>query len=508
MFPQVISPHCTGDAVIRDKTGRGIGGYSASEVRSNGFAGRAIRCIDQTLKNIFYGTYNIVGTYITPDSKPINDQVIGIGCLGASGNVAVAKASDCNNGLFVRFQNYSKNIVSVVLTFAIVLIGLLLLFGVFDNAKIGLKYLVTYSIVLYFVYGNAWRDGYYDFLMEAGTELGGLIFNSLEFGGLDTTDSNLALQTVNLPDSLTCIASDDGVYGPNGVVYASSFNEKKYLVWDMYDCRTANFFGAGKVGSWFVSFLSFNIIALLAFVVIAIVIGPITLLIFVFVLLKSLFMITSTMIVVMLLVFLSPLVIPLVLFSNQKARGIFDNWLRNLIGYSLVPLILFSVLGIFFNVLDHAMYGSKVNDVYTVNSSGTTVISDECKEIYIPCIMHKMKTGTYKDTKYIIGIPIPWVTTEFNTVFIQATLRLLFIFLVMLLVFNFITKSLISGLLGVSVMEDNVVETMKKAGKAALAVATKGASKAFSGAKKLANKVKGRNNNDYGTKGATDGKDK
>lgn len=495
VFPKVISPHCTGDAVIRDRKGNEI----------SSFAGKAMRCIDQTIKNIFYGTYNIVGNYTNPvNNMVLSQQVTGIACI--SDDSQVANASECDNGVFVKFQNFSKNIVSTMLVLAMFLIGLLILFGMFDSIKMAFKYIVVLAIVLYFVHGNAWRDGFLDFLMEGGTEIGSIVFNSLDFGEVDTSDSAYSGVHVSIPDDKKCIPIDD--YGPGHIVYPE-FNlsgdtvsfEHKYMVWDMYDCRAGNFFGWGDIGGAFLSFLGNSLFSLISFILLGIIIGPITILMFMFVMLKSLFLMVSTMIVITLLVLVSPLVIPLVLFTNQKARGVFDNWLKQLLGYSMVPIILFIVLGIFFKVLDNSIYGSNLGDVFTVNADGETVISDECREVFMPCFIHKMQTGMYDGNNTIIGIPIPWIGMEGIQAFMIAALRLFFVFIVMLMVFSFITKALIAGLLEVSVMEDNVVEAMKKGLQTSFSLAASGVHKLGSGIAKMGEQAAtGDNDNDYGTK--------
>ena len=217
-------------------------------------------------------------------------------------------------------------------------------------------------------------------------------------------------------------------------------------------------------------------------------------------------MMASTMVVIMLLLFISPLVIPLVLFNNKKLRGVFDNWLKQLIGYSLIPLILFLVLGIYFKVLDHALYGDEIDDVFTIIDDGqgnpVTVMSDECKEIYIPCVLYKLSKSNTADVKKFIGIPIPWVSREFLIPAMLAVLRLLFVFAVMFMVFNMITKSLIASVLQVQAMEDDVIGATTKGLKMAGKMAGKALSKTSSAAKKMKKKIgSGDNDNNYGTGG-------
>ena len=483
-FPPIISPHCTGDAKVKDNFGMSVGG----------FAGRAMRCIDQTLSNIFYGTYNIVGIY-----DGIDDQVTGLRCIN-SGNI-VTKASDCENGLFMRFQTYAKNIITLILILSLVFIGFMVVFGLFEDLRIAAKYIIIYGVVLYFVNGDGWRDGYYDFLMEGGTELGSIVFNSLEFGIVNTEDSKFSGQQLTLPDDIKCMFDTNANYGPKDIVYP--FNEKKYLVWDMYDCRMKNLFGEAGAGDAFTSFLRNSFFSVIAFVFLFILLGPIMMLLFVFVMLKTLFIAISAMIVVMLLVFISPLIIPLVLFTNKKARGIFDNWLKNLLGYSMVMIIILVMLALFFKVIDNSLYGDKIGDVYNYNIATQKMeISPECKDYYPPCFVENMKNKKYSATMNLLFIPVPWISMEGMMAFVKLAIRLIMVFAVMLGVFTLVAQSLIPALLQVNMMQDNIIGGMMKAVGMGMSAAGGVLRRAGGLAKKGLDRAKGKNDNKY-----QDGKD-
>jgi type IV secretory pathway VirB6-like protein len=479
------------------------------------------------MKNIFYGTYNEVGDYrfTNEDGEMITlgDQIIGLKC--SADNSSVEKYSECNAGLFIRFQDSVQNIVALTLVLALFFIGFMVAFGMLNDMKQILKYIVIISIVLYFVKGNAWQDGFFDFFIDGGSEIAALVFNSIDSSGFSNLDNGYSGPAIQLPDNITCIANEETGAGPNNIIYPefaeNNFSEK-YLIWDMFDCRAINFFtgGINKGADSFVNsamnwsdVVNFSLFALLVFVLFFAVIVILIPLMFLFLLFKSIFIIVSTMIVITLLVFISPLIIPLVLFNNQKARGIFDNWLKNLIGYAMVPIILFMVLAMFFKILDSSMYG---DDIAIKNTSGQITgeadvfiydvakdkleIYEECNRLYLPCIIHLMGQDKYNSSLTILGMDIPFLGKDVLFDFLQALLRFFFVLLVMLLVYAFLTSALITGLLGVSVMPDNVFSGMQGALKGAGKMAGGALIRLKNGAGKLRKAASGRNDNDYGTK--------
>jgi len=497
-IPGAISPYCSGDAVVQDVAGNKV----------TSFSGKAMRCIDQTLRNLFYGSYVSV---VDPDgdghAEPHPEY---FKCI--ADDRVVSRVSECDAGILIRFREFCEGIVSVLLVLSIFMVGIFTLFGLFQSMKQAVKYLVTFSIVLYFVQGSAWKDGFYDFLVDGGTELGSIAFSAMKFGEISAEDSSVT-EDFTLPDNISCkpggtdlgegVAIPDSQIGPNNIRYF--LDENKYQVWDTYDCRWRAFFGVDDLGGGqnLLDFLGQSIFSVIAFALIFVVVGPITIFLFLVVMLKAMFLSVTALIVISLLVFLSPLAIPLVLFNHQKIKGVFDAWLKNLIGYSLVPVVLFMILAIFFKVLDHAMYGDEVDDVYTVNDDGQTVISEECNAIYIPCLIFKLEDGQYEGgDKSILGIVIDWFSREALMDAMYAILRLFFIFAVMYMVFTAINESIIGSILGVTIMDDKIMQNAVKGVKAGAGIATKGASKAFSALKKAAKKMgSGRNDNQYGTKG-------
>lgn len=56
------------------------------------------------------------------------------------------------------------------------------------------------------------------------------------------------------------------------------------------------------------------------------------------------------------MVYVSPIIIPLILF--EKTKNIFSGWIKQIISFSLQPMILFAYLAIFVSLMDRTLIGS------------------------------------------------------------------------------------------------------------------------------------------------------
>ncbi len=477
-FPSIISPYCTEDAILRNAQGR--------EVESS-FAGRAIRCVDQTIQNVFFGAY-----ITTDDQRTVKD----FRCVDS--NIVVDRVSQCDEGIMVKFQNFAQSIVMVILVLAVTFIGMMMLFGKLPSLREGYKLIVYFSLILYFSVHNGWRDGYYDFLVLSGTTLGEIAFSSIEFSQISTVDTEFAGQELSLPEGADCSSEIGSNEGPRGIQY--ELDEAKYRIWDMYDCRSNNLFGLDKTAGSIMSVFADSFFSIMVLALVFIIIIPLLFIMYYIVMLKTLFIMITTFIVINLLIFVSPLIIPLILIPNKKTKAIFDNWLKQLLGYSAVPLIMFVVIAIFFKALDVGLYGDSIGDVYTLKD-GKLVIDPECKEIYLPCFLDRFSSNQYDSTMTVVGIPIPWLGTEFLWPLLMAVLRLLFIFIVMFMAFSYITKAIISGVFQVQVFEDKIINSLVEGGKDVAKAGAFVGKRVYGAGKAQATKLIG--SDDFGTTGAS-----
>lgn len=126
-------------------------------------------------------------------------------------------------------------------------------------------------------------------------------------------------------------------------------------LWDVIDCKLSKYIGIGdnrfdpfsphllKVASalFFVPFILILTIVFIIFVVL--------------ITLRIVAVYINSVISISILVFVSPIIIPLVLFDFTKY--IFETWARLLIGFIVQPVIMFTFLTILFAAYDLAMFG-------------------------------------------------------------------------------------------------------------------------------------------------------
>jgi hypothetical protein len=450
-FPRVISPYCTGKATL--KGGDGFDSFA--------FSGRVMRCVEQTIDNIFWGKYQTISS--------ATGEIESEKCLERQ--VTFSEDVGCQDGFFVRIQNTFRQTVMIILALFVTLLGVRVIMGSGNLMEI-VKLIFITAIVMYFALGNAWKDNYYNFLMRGATEIGILFFQAGETS-----------RTVN--DG--CQYNFNTRVGPHNIIYAQ--DEQHYAVWDMFDCKLAQYFGFGVKGEYpqFIKLLTHSLFSVFAILIILVFGIPITL-IFLWIMFKALFIATVSVMVISLLIFISPLVIPLVLFSNSKVKGIFDGWKKQLIGYSLQPLILFAFLSFNFAIMDNFFYGSST---FTEG-----VMDTDCDRSSFVCLISY--PGDSLGTTSILGIEIPWISTSYVTELTPIIFKLFFVLLVMASIFEKI-KDIMQSLIGISGPSDSIAKGMgsaiKTGGKFALGAAKIGKS----GAGKMFNAMRGRNNNDYGT---------
>jgi type IV secretory pathway VirB6-like protein len=373
-LPEFVSKYCTGEATV------GNGNMS--------IAGRMLRCLELSVQNMMYGAYE----------EADGQEITGIYC--SNDDSAVSLRSECEAGIFVQFQDRMVEAVRLLMALSISMIGIMILFGLIQDVKSILHYVITFGLVFYFAVSDGWRDGYYNAAVTAGRTIGMIVGSNLNYKniyGVELSDG------CEYYIDASGVASDDdsmAVFGNDGYEYPD--NEAHYAVWDAYDCKMEKFFSdGGGFGSFGSIEKMFNTQFPAAFIVglVSIVCMVILILIFLFFTVQYLTFALTAFFVLTLLVFISPVIIPLALFKNvQKARGIFEAWLKMLIAYSFQPMIVWSVIAILSVFIDYGLYGDG-KDVFDEDSlSGSTIatISDKCKAVFLPCLYHKLDIGYYE----------------------------------------------------------------------------------------------------------------
>jgi type IV secretory pathway VirB6-like protein len=311
------------------------------------FSAPIAQCVKETMENVFYNRAGHtkclnVNEYPSPDGTCPSGQYVTDGnFIYKVGNKVKEKS------FFETIQTNMKFAVKLVLTFSIMLYGMNLLIGRADlrNKKESLSYLLKIGLVMYFATGQAWQTMFFDGVYNASTEFSRMVFK-IRTNVEESRRDGCQFGRIYLPDGSETVS--DRLYPPG----------KEYLsMWDTLDCKIMRYLGYGpsvssaNVASLiFAGFLTGPVGLYLAFSVL--IFG----LLLVAATIRALHIFLSSCISIIIMVFVSPIIIPLALFA--KTKDIFENWLKNLISFTLQPMILFAYIAIFITVLDESMLGS------------------------------------------------------------------------------------------------------------------------------------------------------
>ncbi|MFP3015753.1 MAG: type IV secretion system protein [Wolbachia sp.] len=278
-----------------------------------------VQCIKESLDNLVAG--------IDSSGSPLNDK------------------NGHNKGSFLSVaQKKLKNTVTAVLVLALVLFSIKAMSGGVRSPQEMYMLVIKFALVIYFTTGST-MSHYYGELTRLSNGLSEIVLKaSSESKGICNYEAN---------------------------DYKYSTRNYSYLApWDRLDCRIIFYLGAplkgigGKIGTGGVATLA----VLLGAAPVLLVAGSIIGIIFaggqILVALVCIFMAILMMMVILwlcyvfilslvalsVIIILSPLFIPMVLFQHTK--GYFDGWVRELITYSLYPVILFAFLSFMFIACD------------------------------------------------------------------------------------------------------------------------------------------------------------
>jgi type IV secretory pathway VirB6-like protein len=338
----------------------------------NNLSAPIVQCIKETMENIFNNTAGhskcIDGSFGGRNSVCLNDAYVR---FNPSGSLIWKKGSQVlENSLFQTLQERLRFVITGILVIAVIFMGakILLLKVDMTNRKDMMLFILKIGLVLYFVRGDAWRGFFFDGLYNGSTQLSRLFFR------IDSVEVGNSIQQ-GLP-SYKC--NFGSLYDNNGIAIPSVYDNKypsgkEYLkVWDTLDCKIMQYLNYGPgfssgaifamiIASFFTGALGVTIglsIFILAFSLIATVI-------------RAMHIFISSCIAIIIYVFISPIIIPLILF--ERTKSIFDSWLSQLISFALQPIILFSFLAIFISLSEKILYNGAIFD------NGNLICSKFCR---------------------------------------------------------------------------------------------------------------------------------
>lgn len=283
-----------------------------------------VQCIKESLDNLVAG--------IDSSGSPLKDK------------------DGHNKGSFLSVaQKRLKNTVTAVLVLALILFSIKAMSGGVRSPQEMYMLIIKFALVIYFTTGST-MSHYYGELTRLSNGLSEIVLKaSSESKGICNYK-----------------AGTDYEYTREGKKVSYSY----LAPWDRLDCRILFYLGApldgigGKIGTGGVATLAVLLGAAPVLLVAGSVIGIIfaggqilVALVFIFmavlmmmVILWLCYVFILSLVALSVIVILSPLFIPMVLFQHTK--GYFDGWVKELITYSLYPVILFAFLSFMFIACD------------------------------------------------------------------------------------------------------------------------------------------------------------
>ncbi|WP_265023549.1 TrbL/VirB6 family protein [Wolbachia endosymbiont (group A) of Epistrophe grossularia] len=365
--PDPLAPMCEKSVMIfKNKDGTGeekvpIGNNDdyktiirSKEKRLNGQGGKIFVGYDNAG---CFSSYVSEACYNQAGSKslaPIPVTSMIVQCIKESLDNLVAGKGAPNGESFISVaQKRLKNTVTAVLVLALILFSIKAMSGGVQRPQEMYMLIIKFALVIYFTTGST-MSHYYGELTRLSNGLSEIVLKaSSESKGICNYK-----------------AGTDYEYTRAGKRVSYSY----LAPWDRLDCRILFYLGApldgigGKIGTGGVATLA----VLLGAAPVLLVAGSVIGIIFaggqILIALVAIFMAILLMMVILwlcyvfilslvalsVIIILSPLFIPMVLFQHTK--GYFDGWVRELITYSLYPVILFAFLSFMFIACDKIYY--------------------------------------------------------------------------------------------------------------------------------------------------------
>lgn len=423
-------------SACRDMKGdsQNVYGYTSQliPINTKGFSAPMAQCFKETMENIFLHKAGDTKCF-NPDELPTQDGVCVSGYIYKKGGDLPGKS------FFLKIQDNLQELLKMCLVFSIIGFGIAILFAVpgeFITRKQLLPFILKIGLVMYFAVGDGWQFGFMQGVLGASSYLSDMTFKIDEDKDLSKLDG-CQFPRFNYADQ-----DEDTKYQTTESRWPSYPPTKEYLrTWDTLDCKIARALGFGPevsvpnlifmiLGGFLTGGLGIVFVIasfFFAFFLISVTIRAL-----------HIFLISTTAVVI--LMYVSPITITLGMFARTK--GIFEKWWKELLGYTLQPMILFAYLGVLLTLFDSIVIGEAtftpttvkiggrdVVDVYgriapkQINCSGTAVDNS------IYCIFRIADIKTFPGLE-VLGVGLPMLASM-NSVKLESIIKaafLMFIF--------------------------------------------------------------------------------
>lgn len=354
-----------------------------------GFTAPMAQCIKESVSNIFFNKAGI--------SQCIDDETE-VNSYGLCGDdtpdkinpdkyvYIIGQSFPESQNVFFRLQNRVRGTIRIVAALSIMVIAIYTLikgdFGfVKGNEKLRVIgfYVLKFSLVFYFATTSAWQDYLYKELMNATYFGYNKVYNLASGGVHERVFDPVLLRMTETDGDCQNISEDAPLYEMQKClqnkfdlaeheVWSNKYDgctftmgqypvNKSYLaIFDALDCKLSRYFGYGPQ----VNIPNIIIFLLSSFLVHWL--GPVLLTVGFFfffcmlsIVIKVLYIFTISFMAISILIFVSPLMFPLMLF--KKTKGMFDGWFSNLMGFILQPMILMLFVAFYVSIFDQITLG-------------------------------------------------------------------------------------------------------------------------------------------------------
>ncbi len=353
-----------GDSLFRSSAisgGKNLQDLSQSDIivqkKSRNLTAPMVQCLKETLENYLLAKRAL----ICNDDQDYELEEYRKYGVCKSGAINSPGASPDGKSVFLKLRENFQNTIKVALTLSVALFGLLMLFaGNQVNEMLNKKTLAVFvfkiAIVSFFALGNAWENYFMRATFEAPLEFAELVFQPV------VRQSENKVYDAKKPVIPRLSKSSDGCIFPpvdeNGIVTKTYPVGKEYLrIFDTFDCKITHLLGY-SADTNVPNFLKMIVVGFFsgglgfAFMLASVVFAFFMILIA----LRVVHLIIVTIIVLSILVYISPLAFCCLMFNRTK--HIFQQWLSQIMGYIIQPVIIFAYLGLFLTVIDNAMIGN------------------------------------------------------------------------------------------------------------------------------------------------------
>ncbi len=337
------------------------------------FTAPIVQCFKETMANIFTNSFGHSkcrdGTFgnsrnecrvegMVNGVKSYSDNYLQINRGGTNINYQIGnKVKEIS--FFEKLQSRLRSIITTFLVLSMSFFGFKLLAGKVDieNRKEFLMYIVKIAFVIYFVNGNAWKTIFFDGIYNGSNEISRIFFK---------IRSDIEGDKCNFGAQFRLDGSG------NGMMRSYPTGKEYLMIWDTLDCKIMQYMNYGP---------SFNSSTIFLLIIAAFFTGGIGLSIAmsVFIIafclistaIRAMHIFISSAIAIIIYVFISPIIIPLILF--ERTKSIFDAWLTHLISFTLSPIVLFAYLAIFISISEQVMFGGA-----RINGDGRIECGEYC----------------------------------------------------------------------------------------------------------------------------------